>query len=182
MHQIGSFRHLDRPGFSAIELPYRGEEMSMIVFLPKARDGLPAFERELAPAKLEEWMGALTARERQRVDLALPKIQLETRYDLPPALMAMGMRLAFSNNSDLGGITDVERLKVDRAIHQTFLLVDEKGTEAAAVTAVTIIPTSAPAPPQIRFHADHPFFFLIRDNRSGATLFMGRIEEPQAAG
>jgi serine protease inhibitor len=182
MHQIGSFRHLDRPGFQAIELPYRGEEMSMIVFLPNARDGLPAFERELTPARLEEWMGALTARERQRVDLALPKIQLETRYDLPPPLMAMGMLLAFSNKSDLGGITDVERLKVDRAIHQTFLLVDEKGTEAAAATVISVVPTSAPAPPQIRFHADHPFFFLIRDNRSGATLFIGRLEAPPATG
>jgi serpin B len=155
--------------------------MSMIVFLPKARDGLPAFERELTPGRLEEWIGTLTAGERQRLDLALPKIQLETRYDLPPALMGMGMRLVFSNHSDLGGITDAERLKVDRAIHQTFLLVDEKGTEAAAVTAITIVPTGAPAPPQIRFHADHPFFFMIRDNRSDATLFMGRIETPPPA-
>jgi serpin B len=175
------FRHLDGGSFDAIELPYRGEEMSMIVFLPRARDGLGAFERELTGARLGEWTNALRSAEYKVVDLALPKIELQTRYDLPVPLREMGMRLVYTDHSDLSGISNAEGLMIDRAIHQTFLLVDEKGTEAAAATAITIRPVSAPPTPQVRFHADHPFFFVIRDNRSGALLFMGRIEAPAAA-
>ena len=90
------------------------------------------------------------------------------------------MRLVYTEASDLSGISPAEALMIDRAIHQTFLVVDEKGTEAAAATAITIRPVSAPPEPQVRFHADHPFFFVIRDNRTGALLFMGRIESPAA--
>jgi leukocyte elastase inhibitor len=181
MHQREArFHHMDGGSFEALELPYRGEEMSMLVFLPKARDGLPAFERDLTGTKLIGWSEELRAAEQKVVDLALPKLQLETRYDLPAPLKEMGMRLAFSDNADLSGITDAEALLIDRAIHQTFLLIDEKGTEAAAATAFTVRPVSAPPRPQVRFHADHPFFFIIRDNRSGAILFMGRIEAPPA--
>ena len=152
----------------------------MLVFLPKARDGLPAFERELTGAKLGQWSEALRTAERKVVDLALPKIRLQTRYDLPAPLQEMGMRLAFADAADFSGITDAEALLIDRAIHQTFLLVDEEGTEAAAATAITMRPISAPPPPQVRFHAEHPFFFVIRDNRSSAILFIGRIEAPPA--
>ena len=181
MHEReAQFRHLDGGSFDALELPYRGEEMSMLVFLPKARDGLPAFERELSGAALNGWIEALRTAEPKVVDLALPKIELSTRYDLPTPLKEMGMRLVYTDSADLSGVTAAEALLIDRAIHQTFLLVDEKGTEAAAATAITMRPVSAPPTPQVRFHADHPFFFLIRDNRSGAVLFMGRIEAPAA--
>lgn len=179
MHQReASFRHLDGGSFDALELPYRGDEMSMLVFLPKARDGLPAFERELTGARLVEWSEALRAAQGTVVDLALPRIELRTRYDLPAPLQEMGMRLVYTEASDLSGISSAEGLMIDRAIHQTFLIVDEKGTEAAAATAITIRPVSAAPDPEIRFHADHPFFFVIRDNRTGALLFMGRIEAP----
>jgi serpin B len=181
MHEReAQFRHLDGGSFDALELPYRGEEMSMLVFLPKARDGLPAFERELSGAALNGWIEELRTAEPKVVDLALPKIELSTRYDLPAPLKEMGMRLVYTDSADLSGVTAAEALLIDRAIHQTFLLVDEKGTEAAAATAITMRPVSAPPTPQVRFHADHPFFFLIRDNRSGAVLFMGRIEAPAA--
>jgi serpin B len=177
MHQQEPFRHLDSPGFQAIELPYRGEELAMVVFLPKARDGLPAFERELDPAQLERWIGQLRAAEPEPVDLALPKIRLETRYQLARTLQEMGMPLAFGQGADFSGIDGRRGLFIAKAIHQTFLQVDEKGTEAAAATAL-VMNESGPRPARIRFLADRPFFFLIRDNRSGAVLFMGRIEEP----
>lgn len=178
MHQQEPFRHLDTPGFQAIELPYVGEELAMIVFLPKARDGLPAFEGELDAGRLERWIGQLRAAEPEPVDLALPKIRLETRYQLARTLSDMGMGLAFGSGADFSGIDGRRGLFIAKAIHQTFLQVDEEGTEAAAATALVMNESSAPPPPQIRFHADHPFFFLIRDNRSGAVLFMGRIGEP----
>ena len=181
MHQQEPFRHLDAPGFQAIELPYRGEELAMIVFLPKARDGLAAFERELDAAALERWIGQLRSAEPEPVDLVLPKIRLETRYQLARTLQEMGMSLAFGPGADFSGIDGRGGLFIAKAIHQTFLQVDEKGTEAAAATALVMAESSAPPPPRIRFHADHPFFFLIRDNRSGAVLFMGRITQPPAA-
>jgi serpin B len=179
MRQQEPFRHLDAAGFQAIELPYRGEELAMIVFLPKTRDGLPAFERELEAERLERWIGQLRAAEPEPVDLALPKIRLETRYQLAQTLSEMGMPLAFGEGADFSGIDGRGGLFIARAIHQTFLQVDEKGTEAAAATAL-VMNESGPRPARIRFHADHPFFFLIRDNRSGAVLFMGRIEAPSA--
>jgi serpin B len=174
MRQQEPFRHLDAPGFQAIELPYRGEELAMIVFLPKARDGLPDFERELEAGRLERWIGDLRAAEPEPVELTLPKIRLETRYQLARTLEQMGMTLAFGPGADFSGIDGGRGLFIAKAIHQTFLQVDEKGTEAAAATAL-VMNESGPRPARIRFHADHPFFFLIRDNRSGAVLFMGRI-------
>ena len=176
MHQEGRFRHLDRPGFQAIELPYRGEELAMIVLLPKTRDGLGALERELDAGRLEQWIDELRRSEPQLVDLAFPKIELETRYQLARTLQDMGIRLAFGAQADFSGIGGRRDLVIDKAIHQTFLLVDETGTEAAAVTAIIMAESSAPR--SIRFHAEHPFLFLIRDNRSGTLLFMGRLVEP----
>lgn len=179
MHQTGWFRHLDQPSFQAIELPYEGEELSMLIFLPKARDGLGAFEAQVTPDRLSRWTQEMRAAEPRRVDLAIPKLKLEERYQLVPALEALGIRLAFSNRADFSGITDAEKLKIDDVVHVTFLEVDEEGTEAAAATGITIVPVSSP-PPAIPFKADHPFFFLIRDNRSGAIVFLGRIETPPA--
>jgi serpin B len=120
----------------------------------------------------------LRAAEPEPVDLALPKIRLETRYQLARTLEQMGMRLAFGGGADFSGIDGRRGLFIAKAIHQTFLQVDEKGTEAAAATALVMNESSGPPPPRIRFHADHPFFFLLRDNRSGSVLFMGRIGEP----
>ena len=181
MHKTHRFRHLKGDGFQALELPYEGEELAMILFLPDKRDGLTALEQRLTGARLKEWTERLRAAAPAEVVLAMPKVELKTRYELPPTLQAMGMRLAFTNMANISGITYAERIKIDKVIHQTFLAVDEDGTEAAATTAVTIVPVSARiGPPPIEFRADHPFFFIIRDNRSGAALFMGRIEQPQA--
>lgn len=152
----------------------------MTIFLPKARNGLAVFEASLTPARLEDWLARLHAAEPVRAEVAIPQLKLEARYELGPALSAMGMALAFSDDADLSGISDAERLAVDQVIHQTFLAVDEEGTEAAAATAITIRTVSMPAPPQVRFHADRPFLFLIRDHRTGAIVFIGRITTPRA--
>lgn len=177
MRQRRNFRFLEGEGFRAAELPYRGEEMSMLVFLPTGMEGLAGFERGLEPERLHGWIESLRRAEPRFLDLLVPKLKLEARYDLPDTLAAMGMPIAFSNSADLSGMAEVERLKLDRAIHQTFLLIDEEGTEAAAVTGISVVPVSAP-PPSTPFHLDRPFFFLIRDNRTGAILFMGRIGAP----
>lgn len=179
MRRAASFRTLGSQSFQALALPYRGEELTMLLFLPRMRDGLAAFERELTAAKLDQWITDVRAAEPQRVDVQIPKLQLATRYELPDVLRRMGMVLPFSDLADLSGITSARRLKVDDVVHQATLAIDEEGTEASAATAISIVPTSMP-PPAKPFRADRPFFMAIRDDRTGALLFMGRIADPSA--
>ena len=178
MHQINAFRHHDAGAFTAIDLPYRDPRLMMTVLLPKAADGLPALERALTPELLDRTLEALDGAEPVRLDLLLPKLELRTGYGLAPVLQDMGMAIAFSNRADFSNITTEEPLAIDSVIHKTYLRVDEKGTEAVAATAVEIVATSAPRPPEVRFHADHPFLFLLRDRETGTILFFGRIGRP----
>lgn len=174
MRQRHNFRVLRQPGFQALEAPYKGEELSMILFVPERPDGLPQFESGLTGQKLDGWIKALMAEQPGDVEFVMPKLQLTTTASLVPELQALGMRRVFTDFAQLGGITDPSSLRLSDVVHQAFLMVDEKGTEAAAVTAAIAEIVSMPR----EFHADRPFFFLIRDNRSGAILFMGRISDP----
>ncbi|HEX8214537.1 MAG TPA: serpin family protein, partial [Allosphingosinicella sp.] len=173
MRQRGRFRVLRQPDFQALEAAYKGEELSMILFVPERAEGLPAFENGLTGEKLNGWISALMAEQPGDVEFVMPKLQLETKASLVPELKALGMRRAFTNMAQFGGMAEAP-LRLADVIHQTFLLVDEKGTEAAAVTAGLMEQVSMPR----QFHADRPFFFAIRDNRSGSLLFIGRIETP----
>ena len=178
MHQINAFRHHDAGAFTAIDLPYRDPRLMMTVLLPKAADGLPSLERALTPDLLDRTLEALDRAAPVRLDLLLPKLELRTGYGLAPVLRDMGMAVAFTNRADFSNITTEEPLAIDSVIHKTYLRVDEKGTEAVAATAVEIVATSAPRPPEVRFHADHPFLFLLRDRDTGTILFFGRIGRP----
>ena len=181
MKQTGRFRHLDKGAFQALELPYKGEELSMMVLLPKAKDGLPVMEREMNGARLGEWMKELRATEPGTVEVSLPKLKMEEKYRLKDQLIAMGMNRAFTDKAEFEAISSEGPLFIYSVIHQTFLAVDEEGTEAAAATAIGI-QLSGSRLVETRFVADRPFFFLIRDNRSGSVVFMGRVESPQAIG
>jgi serine protease inhibitor len=173
MRQRVKLKLLETPAFEAVEMPYKGEELSMLLFLPKETSGLKQFEQGLEGQALRGWIERLRAGERADLELVLPKIELETRASLVPQLQALGMRRAFTQMAQLGGISD-GRLYLSDVLHQTWLRIDEKGTEAAAVTAGLAEIVSMPR----QFHADRPFFFAIRDNRSGTLLFLGRIERP----
>lgn len=173
MRQRGLFRLLEAPSFEAVEMPYKGEELSMLIFLPKTSSSLEQFEQGLEGPALAGWIDRLRVAERTDLELVVPKLELETRASLVPQLQALGMRRAFTQMAQLGGISD-GRLYLSDVLHQTWLRVDEKGTEAAAVTAGLAEIVSRPR----EFHADRPFFFAIRDNRSGSLLFIGRIERP----
>ena len=174
MRQRSNFRVLTQPGFRALEAPYKGEELSMLLFVPERPEGLAEFEANLTGDRLDGWIDALMAEQPGDVEFVMPKLQLTTKASLVPELQALGMRRAFTNAAQLGGIAKPARLRLSDVIHQTFLLKDEKGTEAAAVTTGIAEIVSMPR----QFHADRPFFFLIRDNRSGTILFMGRISDP----
>ncbi len=171
MSRQGEYRTLWTETFQAIDLPYQDERLSMVVFLPQRRDGLPAFEAGLSPERLAEWLGELDAAQPGKTQLSLPRLEISESYDLGKPLSAMGMGLAFTPyKANFRGIADAD-LYIGKAMYKTFVRMDEKGTEAAAATGLTIQTVSAPLP----FRADHPFFFLLRDKQSGAILFMGRI-------
>jgi serine protease inhibitor len=173
MNQEGLFKYMNDGDFQALELPYAGNDLSMIVFLPKMAEGLAEFEKSLTIEKLAMWLPKLS---RQEVDIALPKFKLISEFELNQVLIEMGMADAFDSRlADLSSINGSRGLYISLVAHKAYVEVNEEGTEAAAASGV-LVPSSLP--PQ--FHADHPFVFLIKDNRSDSILFLGRVVNPEA--
>ena len=147
----------------------------MLVVLPK-NGVLPSIEKTFSLADLQKWKQALKY---QKVDVYIPKFKFEAKYAMSNDLKAMGMPTAFTNNADFSGMTGKKDLFISDVIHQAFVEVDEKGTEAAAATAVVMKNTAVREESEpISFIADHPFIFLIKDNTTGNILFMGRVTDP----
>ncbi len=161
-------------GWCAVDLPYVGGSLSLTVILP---DDIAAFEKSLTPDVLSTITSSL---ETKQVELTLPKFDIETKVDLAKVLGGMGMADAFDHDrADFSGITSQEKLFISNVIHQANITIDEKGTEAAAATAVVMRVTAAPASP-VSLTVDHPFLFALRDGATGAVLFLGRIDDPTA--
>ena len=171
MHTSGQFQYAAGTGWQAVELPYVGGKLSMVVIVP---DDLAAFDKTLDGAALAGIVDRLSSRE---VILAMPKFGIESKLELAPVLAALGMPTAFSDTADFTGITKEQALQISAVIHQANIDVDEKGTEAAAATAIVMRATAMPAEP-VTLTIDHPFLFALRDQESGAVLFLGRITDP----
>ena len=177
-----------KDGFALMELPYKGDDLSMVLIAPNDPDGLAAIEKKLDAAKLAGWVGKL---QKRKVHVFLPKFKMETDYDLGESLKDMGMVRAFTdprdrvNGADFTGMCASDdprlRLYITKVLHKAFVEVNEKGTEAAAATAVMMaMATSAriTVPFTPTFQADRPFLFLIRDIQTGSVLFIGRMMKP----
>ncbi|MBM4039836.1 MAG: serpin family protein [Planctomycetes bacterium] len=184
------FRYLETDSFQAVELPYKGDRVSMALFLPKKKDGLPALEKELlksaAGGGLGEQTEKLAASRKQKVFVYLPKWKITWgAKELTPLLKSVGMTEAFTpGKADFSGMNGVkppsdEALFISAVFHKAFVDVNEEGTEAAAATAVAMSGTGLPAPIPV-FRADHPFLFLIRETATGQILFIGRVADPTA--
>lgn len=168
------FPYAETDNLQVLELPYKGEEISMLILLPKGFDLKPA-EEALNPDKLKKLETNLR---RTEVDVYLPKFKLETKYFLVDTLKRMGMKRAFQGGmADFSGMDGTKTLFITSVIHQGYVDVNEEGTEAAAATGV-VVGRLALTPRKI-FRADHPFLFLIRDRKTGLILFLGRLMEPQ---
>jgi serine protease inhibitor len=166
-----SLRYATGDGWRAVEIPYIGGSLAMTVIVP---DNLADFERTLSAASFSAITSALAD---AQVALALPKFGIETKAELAPLLAALGMPSAFDDRADFSGITTAEQLLISNVIHQANIDVDEKGTEAAAATAVVMRATAIPAEP-VTFRADRPFLFALRDVPTGTVLFLGRVGDP----
>jgi serpin B len=176
MSQKNQFGYAELGELQVLALNYKGKALSMVVLLPKKPDGLAALETSLTPANLEKWTRNLPARE---VQVFLPKFKMTSQFRLNEKLRALGMTDAFDESkADFSGLDGRKQyLFITAVLHKAFVEVNEEGTEAAAATAVVIGLRSAPARPLV-FRADHPFLFLIRDNRTGSILFLGRVVDP----
>uniref|UniRef100_A0A8C0U2L0 Leukocyte elastase inhibitor n=1 Tax=Cyanistes caeruleus TaxID=156563 RepID=A0A8C0U2L0_CYACU len=160
-----------------LELPYVGNELSMIILLPDSiqdgSTGLEKLERELTYEKLMVWISPKMM-ESTNVQVSLPRFKLEEDYDLKPILRSMGMLDAFdSGKADFSGISSGDQLVLSEVVHKSFVEVNEEGTEAAAATGLVAVACCAMIVPE--FTADHPFLFFIRHNKTRSILFCGRF-------
>jgi serpin B len=175
MHQSEGLSYATGEGFQAVELPYDGNELSMLVVLPDAGK-FEQVENGLSSDKMASLIGSF---QRKQVALAMPQFKFESEFGLNDALSKMGMAAAFTDQADFSGMTGKRDLYISDVIHKAFVAVDEAGTEAAAATAVVMRATAMPVSP-IEVTLNRPFIFLIRDIKTGSVLFLGRIMKPSA--
>jgi len=162
-------------GYQAVELMYRGRELSMVLVVPDAGK-YEAFEKELAYAKVNAIISSLKS---QKILLTMPKFEFRSRFKLGESLKNMGMPLAFSGEADFSGMAENSgQLFISDVIHEAFVAVDEQGTEAAAATAVIMVGAAPGESGPVNFTIDRPFIFLIRDIKTGTILFIGRVLNP----
>jgi serpin B len=181
MHQTGAFRlgQLDSDGPRAAQvltLPYVGGELSLAVVLPKAVDGLAKTEQALTAESLDAAVRGSRSRE---VRVSLPRFKIEGRTaKLNEPLQALGIKRAFTDQADFSGVFADLDVLIDQVLHKAFVEVNEEGSEAAAATAALMKDKGERSDGPIDFIADHPFLFLIRDDRTGCILFLGRYGKP----
>jgi serpin B len=179
MRQTDEFRYFEDENVQVLELPYRGDLLSMVIVLPRRReaDSLAAVERMLDNNALGTWIARLRSR---RVEVHLPRFTQTCEFNLSGQLAAMGIIDAFRPaDADFSGMRSEKDLFLSAVLHKAFVEVNEEGTEAAAATAGMMLFGEAdePPPPAV-FRADHPFLFIIRSRSNGSLLFMGRVSDP----
>jgi serine protease inhibitor len=179
MVQEGKYPYFETTSLQAIRLAYGNGRYEMYVFLPRDGEGLSAFVKSLNQTRWNEWRGQFLQRKGK---IELPRFESRWGKQLNPALKAMGMATAFDpNHADFSRIhTPPPTLFISDVEHKTYVKVDEEGTEAAAATSVTMSATSAmmQEPPPFEMIVDHPFFFAIAEQQSGAILFAGIMIDP----
>lgn len=177
MHQQADYALARVGSVQVLELPYQGERLSLTILLPQDGKGLARLEAE---RDWSRYFAALSGL--QPVEVSLPRFKVEAQFNLNEVLKQMGMRLVFApDQSDLSGLgsTAEGRLYISHVLHKAFIEVNEKGTEAAAATAVVVGREGRAAHPQPQqFRADHAFLYAIRDRQTGSLLFLGRLDHP----
>lgn len=173
MSQSGRFRYAEREDYQALELLYGQGEASILLLLPA---DLARFERDFSASTLQRVDEELEDRE---VYMTLPKFEFSQSMMLGEELRGLGLSQLFGPGADLSLMSEREDIFIAQALHEAFIAVDEEGTEAAAATAIMAMGAAAPQNP-VRFRADRPFVFLIREAQTRSVLFMGRLDNPSA--
>jgi serpin B len=184
MHQTEQFTYTKGSDYVAVELPYDGNQISMLILLPQTGK-FTEFEESLDAAKVDDILQNLKPR---RVGLTMPKFEFNSSFNLNETLSKLGMPLAFTptppsgicskDYADFSGMDGRCDLYISNVIHKAFVSVDESGTEAAAATAVVMVTSSAPIGEIVSLVIDRPLIFLIRDIQTGTILFIGRVMNP----
>jgi serpin B len=185
MHRTAYYPVLTAEGYRAIQVAYVVQSLSMVIVVPDKVDGVGDMAVSLDARAVAKLLADMQATQPKRVELALPRFKAEYKADLIPPFKAAGMGLAFSDAADFSGMTGrpiSERgLKIDQIVHRAVVEVEEQGTEAAAATAIVMVPTAAMPPKEPEyFRVDRPFLFYLVDQKTGAILFQGRISDPRA--
>jgi len=172
----GDFQYTSNDDFTAVELPYSDSSFSMLVMLPNQENSVSSLTESL---DVDSWDSWFENSQRIGIRVVLPKFKYEFKDLLNDPLKTLGLEVAFSDNADFSRIVPYRKLCISRVIHQTFIDVQEEGTEAAAATIVEIKELSSQGGGTITFHADHPFLYLIKENSTGAIVFMGKVGRPE---
>ncbi|KFM58371.1 putative serpin-like protein, partial [Stegodyphus mimosarum] len=172
MHIKESFLYSEKGSFKALQLPYHGEEIAMLLLLPNSRNGLKELEKQLSADFFKDLKCEMLLTE---VDVALPKFRLEYSKSMKEIFQELGIRRLFECGAELGGISDYKELMVSEVIHKAVIIVNEEGTEAAAATFVGFMRCSLTFNPE--FIVDHPFAFVIYNTKCDLIIFMGKVEE-----
>ena len=174
MQTEGTFNYIDHEDFTAVELPYGDSAFSMVALLPESGMSIAALVESLNAESWNSWMAQSNP---ANVLVQLPKFKYGFKSLLNDPLTDLGLGIAFTDGADFSNITPGGGIYISRVIHQTFIDVNEEGTEAAAATIVEMIESAAPEIPL--FRADRPFLYVIRENSTGALLFMGKVGKPE---
>jgi len=181
MHQTLDAPYAETGDAQVLTLPYQSatadHAMSMVIVLPKSVDGLSKIEGAMTGKQLASWAKQGSS---SHVVVSMPKFKTTYTSEMGETLKKMGMPAAFDGaKADFSGMTKAAHLHIDRVVHKAFVDVNEEGTEAAAATAVVMADEGAAVPlPPKTFKADHPFLFMIRDDKTGSILFLGRVADP----
>jgi len=170
-----SFNYSETEDMQILELPYKGDDVSMIVILPK-ENNITLVEEKLYNNNWQSWLDSMY---QTNVNIFLPKFTFKTEYNLKDLLIDMGLDIAFSPYADFSGMNGLGGLFIEKVLHKAFVEVNEEGSEAAAATTVHMTLTAMPEPTKV-FDADHPFIFLIQHKETDTILFMGSVENPVA--
>ena len=174
MTKTANFGYTEDEKVKVLNLPYKGDDLSMIVILPQSKGKLAmqALVKNLSADQIGQWTHNMKIK---AVDLQLPKFKMEQDYKMDELLAEMGMPIAFDSRADFSLFNNKLPLAVDSIIHKAVIEVDEKGTVAAAATSIGPVLVSANY--DVEFNANRPFIFMIKDNKTDAILFFGQVNK-----
>lgn len=172
--QVNSWYYQDKYA-EIIDIPYSDKRYSLMIILPKKYRRMKCVEKKLC---YNYYINYTKQKQKKKINLSIPKFEIESDFDLNETLIKMGIKDAFNSTADFSGISESEKLYISKVLHKAKISIDEKGTEAAAATAVVMRKTSILAE-TVDFKANRPFIYILRNNQTNSIYFMGKVVNPK---